>query len=80
MLWRAPGRRDEERKRFAASMRKVEAIRVRGDLTKQALAAEIGTNEDGLHSWLSGRSVGRAETAAKIKQSSRRENLKALLL
>lgn len=56
-LWRKPGRRDEERKRFAALMRRVEKIRVREGLPKRALAAEIG-----LHSWISGRSIGRAET------------------
>jgi hypothetical protein len=28
-LWRKPGRRDEERKRFAAVVSKVEAIRLR---------------------------------------------------
>jgi hypothetical protein len=63
-LWRAPGRRDEERRRFAALMRRVEKIRVREGLTKRALAAEIGASEDGLHSWISGRS----ETVARIKE------------
>jgi hypothetical protein len=29
MLWRQPGRRDSERKRFAALMAKVEATRLR---------------------------------------------------
>ena len=47
-------------------MRKVEKVRVREGLTKRALAAEIGASEDGLHAWMSGRSIGRAETVAKI--------------
>lgn len=66
MLWRAPGRRDQERKRFAALMRKVEAIRVREGWTKRTLAAEIGTNEDALRNWMTGRALGRAETVAKL--------------
>jgi ribosome-binding protein aMBF1 (putative translation factor) len=67
MLWRAPGRREEERKRFAALMRKVEAIRVREGLSKTALAEKNGTNKDALHNWLSGRALGRRETVEKLE-------------
>jgi ribosome-binding protein aMBF1 (putative translation factor) len=66
-FWRKPGRRDEERKRFAALMRKVEAVRVRDGMTKVQLAAELGADVNGVRSWMSGRTVGRRETVAKIK-------------
>lgn len=66
-FWRAPGRRDEERKRFASLMRKVEAIRVREGLTKRALASEVGTNKDALHNWISGKAIGRRETVEKLR-------------
>jgi ribosome-binding protein aMBF1 (putative translation factor) len=66
-LWRKPGRRDEERKRFAALMRRVEKIRVREGLTKRALAAEIGTNEDALRNWVTGRAVGCKATVDKLE-------------
>lgn len=54
-------------------MRKVEKLRVREGLTKRALAAEIGASEDGLHSWISGRSIGWQETVAKIKRIPQEE-------
>jgi hypothetical protein len=41
LMWRAPGRRDEERTRFASLMRKVEAIRVREGLTIEGYGAKI---------------------------------------
>ena len=43
-LWRKPGRRDEERKRFADLMRKVDAVRLRYGMTKMELPAELGAN------------------------------------
>jgi len=61
-----------ERKQFAALTRRVEAIRVREGLTKRALAAEIGTSEDALRNWLTGRALGRAETVALIKPQEER--------
>ena len=67
LLWRRPGCRDKERKRFAALMRKVEAVRIRYDMTKNALAAEIGTEKTALRSWLTGEAIGRKESVAKIK-------------
>jgi transcriptional regulator with XRE-family HTH domain len=67
-LWRKPGRRDGERRKFTALMRKVEAIRLRRGMTKKAVAAEIGTTKEALRSWLSGRSIGRKESVAKIQQ------------
>jgi ribosome-binding protein aMBF1 (putative translation factor) len=64
-LWRKPGRRDEERKRFAALMRRVEAVRLRYGMTKTELAAELGANVDGVRAWMSGRTIGRKETVAE---------------
>jgi DNA-binding transcriptional regulator YiaG len=45
-FWRKPGRRDEERKKFAALMRKIEALRLRLGISKTALAAELETTTD----------------------------------
>jgi hypothetical protein len=66
-LWRKPGRRDEERKRFAALMRKVEAVRTRCGMTKTELAAGRGANVDGVRAWMTARTVGRKKTIAKIE-------------
>ena len=66
-LWRRPGRRDEERKQFAALMRKVEAVRIRYGMTRTELAAELGANVHGVRAWMTGRTVGRKETIDKIK-------------
>jgi ribosome-binding protein aMBF1 (putative translation factor) len=54
MRWRKPGRRDEERKQFAALMRRVEAVRIRRGMTKTELAAELNANVDGVLAWMSG--------------------------
>jgi ribosome-binding protein aMBF1 (putative translation factor) len=48
-------------------MKKVEAIRVREGMSKTELAAELGANVDGVRAWMTGRTVGRKETVAKIK-------------
>ena len=61
-FWRKPGRRDEERKKFAALMRKVEAVRVREGMTKTERAAELGANVDGVRPWATSRTIGRKET------------------
>ena len=66
-LWRQPGRRDEERKRFSDLMRKVEAVRIRYGMTKTELAAELGANVHGVRAWMTGRTIGRKETVAKIE-------------
>jgi hypothetical protein len=66
-LWRKPGRRNEERKQFAALMRKVEALRLRLGMNKTKLAAEVETTTDALRAWMTGRTVGRKETVAKIQ-------------
>jgi hypothetical protein len=60
-----PGRPDEERKRFAALMRKVEAIRVRYGMKESALAGELETTADALRNWMSGRAIGGKETVAR---------------
>jgi DNA-binding transcriptional regulator YiaG len=72
-LWRKPGRRDEERRRFAALMRRVEKIRVRLGMNKTELAAELETTTDALKAWMTGRTVGRKETVAKIRDFLKRE-------
>lgn len=36
-------------------------------MSKTELAAELGTTNDALGAWLTGRTVGRAETIAKLK-------------
>jgi hypothetical protein len=51
-LWRKPGRRDEERKRFAALKRRVEEIRIREGMSKTELAAEPQTTTDALRAWM----------------------------
>ena len=66
-LWRKPGRRHEERKRFAALMRKVEAVRIRKGMSKTGLATELGANVDGVRARMTGRTVGRKESVDKIK-------------
>jgi DNA-binding transcriptional regulator YiaG len=61
-----PGRRDQERNWFAALMRKVEALRLRLGMSKIELAAELGTTDDAVRAWMTGRTVGRAETVEKL--------------
>lgn len=67
LMWRKPGRRDQERKRFAALMRKVEALRLRLGMNKTELAAELETTTDAQRAWMTGRTIGRKETVDKIK-------------
>ena len=74
-FWRKPGRRDEERKRFAALMRKVEAIRLRDGITKTALAAELETTTDALRNWVTGRAIGRKETVERVKDFLKRKSV-----
>lgn len=71
-FWRKPGRRDEERGKFAALMRKVEAIRLRDGMSKTAFAAELGANVAGVRAWMTGRTIGRKETVAKIEDFLKR--------
>jgi DNA-binding transcriptional regulator YiaG len=66
-FWRKPGRRDEERKKLSALMRKVEAVRLRYGISKTALAGELETTTDALRAWQTGRTVGRKETVEKLK-------------
>ena len=47
-------------------MQKLEAVRVCYRMTKMELAAELGANVDGVRAWMTGRTVGRKETVAKI--------------
>jgi ribosome-binding protein aMBF1 (putative translation factor) len=71
-FWRKPGRRDEERKKFSALMRKVEAVRLRYGISKTELAAELETTTGALRNWMTGRAIGRRETVAKINDFLRR--------
>ena len=48
-------------------MQKVEAVRILYRMTKMELASELGANVDGVRAWMTGRTVGRKETVAKIK-------------
>jgi DNA-binding transcriptional regulator YiaG len=66
-LWRRPGRRDEERKQFAALMREVEARRLKFGLSKTEPAAKLESTTDALRAWMTGRTIGRKETVAKIR-------------
>ena len=74
-FWRKPGRRDEERKRFSALMRKVEAIRLRYGMSKSELAEELETTTDALRARMTGRTVGRKETIAKIGDFLKRKSV-----
>jgi ribosome-binding protein aMBF1 (putative translation factor) len=76
-LWRRPGRRDEERKRFTALLRRVEAIRVRNGWSKTDLAREIGTTVDVLRAWVTGQALGRKESVAKLKVFLTKDTAKA---
>jgi DNA-binding transcriptional regulator YiaG len=65
--WRRPGRRDKERAAFSKLMSKIEMIRLQEGLTERAMAEEMGTHVAVLRSWLDGRSIARAEGAARLK-------------
>ena len=56
-------------------MRKVEAVRIRFEMTKTELAAELDANVDGVRAWMTGRTVGRKETVAKIKDFQKRKSV-----
>ena len=71
-FWRKPGRRDEERKNFAALTRKVEALQLRQGISKTALAAELETTTDALRNWMTGRAIRRKETVVKNNDFLRR--------
>ena len=69
-LWRRPGRRDEERKQFAALMLRVEAVRIRRGMSKTELATELGTTKDALRAWMTGRTVGRKGALSSQQKDS----------
>jgi DNA-binding transcriptional regulator YiaG len=73
LMWRAPGRRSAEGEKFRRIIKKVEAVRISYGLSKTELAAELGTTTDALRAWMTGRTVGRKETVAKIKDFLRRD-------
>jgi DNA-binding transcriptional regulator YiaG len=59
---RSGPQKDAEREKFLRLQRKVEAIRLRCDMSKTALAAQLQTTTDTLRAWATGRTVGRKET------------------
>jgi DNA-binding transcriptional regulator YiaG len=67
LMWRAPGRRDAERKALTRLMAKVERIRLRDGVTKTAVATAIGVGKDVFFDWLSGRSLPNQKSIAKIE-------------
>jgi DNA-binding transcriptional regulator YiaG len=64
-----------KREKFRRLMKKVEAVRVREGMTKMELAAELGANVDGVRAWMTGRTIGRKETVAKIKNFLKRKSI-----
>jgi hypothetical protein len=66
--WRRPGRRDEERKKFAGLIRRLERVRLRESWTKRELARGLKTSEDAIHAWLSGKTIGRKTTVERIRE------------
>ena len=75
MMWRAPGRRSAEREKFRRLMKKVEAIRLRYGMSKTEFATELGTTKDALGAWMTGRTIGRKETVANIKDFLERKSV-----
>ena len=73
-LWRLSSRRDEERRKFAKLMRKVEALRLRLGMNKTDLASELETTTDALRAWMTGRTIGRKETVAQNRSVHSAEN------
>jgi ribosome-binding protein aMBF1 (putative translation factor) len=61
---RAAGRR---KKKILGADAPVEACRLQLGMDKKELAAELRTSDDAVRACMSGRTVGRAETVAKIK-------------
>ena len=70
-LWRKPATKNG--RALPALMRKVEAIRLPDGMTRTDLAAELGANVDGVRAWMTGRTVGRKETIAKIEAFIKRK-------
>jgi hypothetical protein len=56
-------------------MRKVEAVRLRYGMSKTALASELETTTDALRAWMTGRTVGRKETVARIRDFLERKSV-----
>ncbi len=72
-FWRRPGRRDEERRKFATLMQKVEVLRIRIGMSRIDLARELQTTPTALRNWMTGRTLGRKETVAKIQDFLKRQ-------
>jgi hypothetical protein len=76
-FWRRPGRRNEERKRFGALMRKVEAVRICYGMTKVELATEPGANAGCLRAWMTGARMDGKRPSSTLNDSLREEETKA---
>jgi ribosome-binding protein aMBF1 (putative translation factor) len=48
-------------------MRRVDVRRLQLGMSKRELAAKLETTDDAVRAWLTGRTVARAETIARIK-------------
>jgi hypothetical protein len=55
-------------------MRKVEAVRLRCGLGKEALATELETTPGAFCAWMTRRTVGRNETVAEIEDFLKRKS------
>jgi transcriptional regulator with XRE-family HTH domain len=66
--WRRPGRRDEERARFANLMLELERVRIREGLSKAELARRLKTTKDVIYDWLSGKMIGRKASVERIEE------------
>lgn len=64
---RRPGRRQNERKRFARLINALERIRIRDGMTNAELARGIGTGANVVSGWLNGRATGREESVQRLK-------------
>jgi DNA-binding transcriptional regulator YiaG len=55
-------------------MKEVETVSVREGMTKPKLAATLGTTTDALRAWMTGRTVGRKETVARLGEFIRQRS------
>lgn len=63
---RRPGRRENERKRFARLIKALERIRTREGMTNAELARGIGTGANVVSGRLNGRAIGREESVQRL--------------
>jgi len=56
-------------------MRRVESRRLKIGMSKTELAHKLNTTTDAVRNWMTGRTVGRKETVAKINDFLRRKSV-----